>query len=558
LESAFPSVLTVMPIDGILSTFLATLVLIPVLRSLASRTSRFANVIPPIGGIAFLISVALSYALFPYAIPQYLVFGILSAWGIGALDDLSAFSPRAKTLLLLVALSVFVWLSESVWLGHPVLDLGLHTLWLLWMCNAFNVFDSVDGLSGGAGAITLLTFGFICSHIGLDTASLLCVLTAISLIAYLFYNFNPARVYMGDSGSLPLGFILGEMAWQVASSVGGFTGVATSLLVVAVFCFEGTFLILIRIAKVTMPSTSTYDHPTQRLIQAGCSVRGAAVRGYAMTVVLCGAAIVCLASGGPIVPAVFWSGVTMILVTGIVLSRIDMHGDGVDARPGSVFSKNWLVNRLVHKAMIDVSSRARGVMVDLGCGGRPYERIFRDRVDRYLGVDLDPNRYSGGDIDVVSDSEMVPIGTETVDTVLSNQVLEHLREPGDAVREMARILKPGGVAIITAPHIWGVHEEPHDYYRFTPFGLRHLAERAGLKVESVQAMAGYWVTTGARKCYYLERFDRWPLKPAIKLAYYLIQAKALVLDHVHRVEGDAWNHLMIAVKDGSVPGLDSQ
>ena len=201
--------------------------------------------------------------------------------------------------------------------------------------------------------------------------------------------------------------------------------------------------------------------------------------------------------------------------------------------------------------MGSVAGHARGILVDVGCGSRPYEAIFVDhvdRVDRYIGIDLNPDRYGSAEIDVVSDSTALPIATESVDTVLSNQVLEHLREPGIAVDEMARILKPGGVAIITAPHIWGVHEEPHDYYRFTPFGLRYLAERAGLRVEAVDALAGFWVTTGARFCYYIERFDRGPLRPVIAIVNYLTQSCAFVLDHLDRVEGDAWNHMMIAVK----------
>ena len=125
---------------------------------------------------------------------------------------------------------------------------------------------------------------------------------------------------------------------------------------------------------------------------------------------------------------------------------------------------------------------------------------------------------------------------------------EHVAEPQDVVTEMARLLKPGGTLILSAPHIWGIHEEPQDYYRFTPYGLRHLVSQAGLSVCSVEPLAGYWVTAGARFCYYLERFDRGPLRPLIGLFNFAIQALALVLDRLDRREGDAWNHVLIAVK----------
>ena len=537
-----------MPVDGLIYAFLATLLLVPILRLAALRLDRFSNTIPPVGGLAFLVAGLIALLLTRGVLPGPLTFALLTVCAIGILDDLTALSPRAKTVLLLAALGLSVGLTDtSPWLAGPIIDRVLHVLWLLWMCNAFNVFDSVDGLSGGVGVLMLTTLGAVATLVGLDSHSLVCLLLAASLIAYLFYNFPPARVYMGDSGSLLIGFVLGETVWQVASTTASFGGAVGALLIVSVICFEGVFLILIRIAKVTMPSVSTYDHPTQRLIHSGCSVKGAVVRMYVLTATLCAGGVVCLRGDGAALVVVV-GAVLGLVVTGVMLARVDTAGDGVDARPGSVFSKNWLVNRIVHQRMLSIAGRARGVLVDLGCGHRPYEAIFGGHVNRYIGIDLDLSRYDAGAIDVLSSSEVVPLASESVDTVLSNQVLEHLREPGVAVSEMARILKPGGVAIITAPHIWGVHEEPHDYFRFTPYGLRHLAEKAGLRVESVDALAGYWVTAGARFCYYLERFDRGPFQLVVAVANYLIQATAFVLDRVHRVEGDAWNHVMIAIK----------
>lgn len=554
MPGALSSIFSTVPVNGIVCSFLVTVLLVPLLRSLFRRSTRFADVIPPVGGVVFLASAGAALLLEGHAIPTYATVGILSVFAIGVFDDMSARSARGKTLLLLLAIGLSVWLGEHRWLPHVVPDKILHLLWLIWMCNAFNVFDAVDGLSSGVGVIVLLTFGGVNTALGFETAAVVCFVLAASLVGYLIYNFHPAKVYMGDAGSLLLGFVIGEMAWMLASRTGGVEGVGASLLIVGVFCFEAVFLILIRIAKVTMPTRATYDHPTQRLIASGCSVRGAVARTYVMTGALCLAGVICLNAEPATALFTVGVGVAALIVTGILLGRVDTIGDGCDGRPGSVFTKHWLVNRIVHKAMLDLRDRAHGVMLDLGCGRRPYERIFRDRVDRYFGMDVDPGRYGGDGIDVVSSSEVVPVASNSVDTVLSNQVLEHLREPGDAVREMARILKPGGVAIITAPHIWGIHEEPHDYYRFTPYGLRYLAEGAGLRVERVDALAGYWVTTGARLCYYLERFDRGPLRPFIRLAYYTIQAKCFVMDHLHRVEGDAWNHLMIAVKD--VPERD--
>jgi UDP-N-acetylmuramyl pentapeptide phosphotransferase/UDP-N-acetylglucosamine-1-phosphate transferase len=541
--------LTILPAEGIAVSFLLTLLLTSLFRFATARMGWCTDVISPVGGLVFLVSISTTLFLFSQPISDYLVVGILGVSVIGFLDDLKALSPRRKTFLLVLVSILSLWIGGGRdWTGIQSVDILLNALWLLWMCNAFNVLDAVDGLSGGVGAITLAAFAFVAGTLGLVDVSILCALMAACLVAYLFHNFHPARIYMGDAGSLLIGFLLGVSALEVSAKIGGLAGIATSSLLVAIPCFEGVFLILIRIAKVTMPSVSTHDHPTQRLIRAGSSVRAAVIKMYALTAALASAAIVGWLGGDNASYVAFFIGLLALLMTGVRLARVDTVGDGLDGRPGSVFSKNWLVLRIAHKHMLGVVDRAAGTLIDLGCGSKPYECVFEHKVDRYIGVDLNPDRYPDGTIDVVSRLEALSIGSKTTDTILSNQALEHVPEPGKVIKEVSRVLKPGGVAIITAPHIWGVHEEPDDYFRFTPFGLRHLAERSGLQVERIDAMAGYWVTGAARFCYYLERFGRGPLRPVVALLNYCVQSTGFVLDEIHRVEGDAWNHLMIAVK----------
>ena len=538
------------PLAAIACSFGVALILIPVLRAAASRLKRYQDAIPPVGGVAFVISGAVAWAALIEAPPdKSLVFGVFGVCAVGVFDDLAARSARGKTMLLLAVLGFFVWTGPLTgFIQQPILEWAVHAFWLLWMCNAFNVLDAVDGLSAGVGVISLVALVAITSSAGLLDLVSICALLSASLIPYLIYNFHPARVYMGDAGSLLIGFVLGESAWQLRPEIGGSAGIVSVLLLVAVPFFEAVFLILIRLAKVTMPSVSTEDHPPQRLIAAGLSVRSAVLMMYLLTFSLAGAGLTVGYMGGNAWVAIAVGGAGLLLVTGVRLGRVDVNRDGQDGRPGSVFSKNWLVNRIVHRRMADVADLACGTLVDLGCGTRPYAGLFNEFVDRYVAIDADHLRYADGGLDLVSDSSVLSLADQSVDTVLSNQVLEHLKEPADAVKEMARVLRPGGVAIITAPHIWGVHEEPNDFYRFTSFGLRHLAESSGLRVQTVEAMAGYWVTTGARFCYYLERFDRGPFHPLIGCLNYFVQMGAFVLDHFHRVEGDAWNHLMIAVK----------
>ena len=105
--------------------------------------------------------------------------------------------------------------------------------------------------------------------------------------------------------------------------------------------------------------------------------------------------------------------------------------------------------------------------------------------------------------------------TAQYDSIFCAQVLHHLPEPELALREIARMLKPGGKAILSVPHLVWLHNEPHDYWRFTGHGLRHLVEKAGLRLVSVEPVGGlicflaYAPSTAALALL-------WPVRPAFR------------------------------------------
>jgi SAM-dependent methyltransferase len=207
------------------------------------------------------------------------------------------------------------------------------------------------------------------------------------------------------------------------------------------------------------------------------------------------------------------------------------------------FAANWLVERINRAYVQEAAGRyGRGRVLDAGCGRRPYAEFFSD----YTGLEFDRVRYADAPADVWGSGMELPFRDKAFATVFSSQVLEHVPEPWRMVAEMARVLEPGGHLILTALHIWGLHEAPHDYFRFTCYGLEHLARRVGLQPVEVRPMAGYWVTAGVRFCYYLRRFERGPLKPVVRAMFALIQLLAWGLDRLHRVESDAWNYLLVA------------
>ncbi|MCC7264402.1 MAG: class I SAM-dependent methyltransferase [Candidatus Latescibacteria bacterium] len=211
------------------------------------------------------------------------------------------------------------------------------------------------------------------------------------------------------------------------------------------------------------------------------------------------------------------------------------------------FSVNWLVLRL-HRQYLEeaMGVYGRGRLLDLGCGRQEHRSLPRS--GSYVGLEVDQARYGENPPQVWGSGLELPFVAGACTTVLCAQVLEHVPEPARLVAEASRVLGSGGHLVLTAPHIWGVHEEPHDYFRFTGFGLAHLARQAGLEPVVVRPLAGYWVTAGARFCYYLQHFDRGPLSLLVRPLYAGVQLAAWLLDRLHRVEGDAWNFLLVARK----------
>jgi SAM-dependent methyltransferase len=135
-----------------------------------------------------------------------------------------------------------------------------------------------------------------------------------------------------------------------------------------------------------------------------------------------------------------------------------------------------------------IRHHSRGEMIDLGCGTSPFWSVVQGRIERYVGVDLWPRSDKVSFAADIQSLGMIP--DRSFDSAICIEVLEHLPEPWRAVETMARILKPGGVVMITVPHLSRLHEVPHDYFRFTEYGLRSLLTKAGMEIVSLQPKGG--------------------------------------------------------------------
>jgi SAM-dependent methyltransferase len=134
---------------------------------------------------------------------------------------------------------------------------------------------------------------------------------------------------------------------------------------------------------------------------------------------------------------------------------------------------------------------ARGHLVDLGCGKAPLYGAYRGFATQVTCVDWPQSPHGDLHVDHAVDlTSALPFAMHAFDTVLLSDVLEHIPAPEPLWSEMARVLAPGGHLILNVPFLYGVHEAPHDYARYTEFALRRFAEGAGFDVLVLKPVGG--------------------------------------------------------------------
>jgi SAM-dependent methyltransferase len=139
------------------------------------------------------------------------------------------------------------------------------------------------------------------------------------------------------------------------------------------------------------------------------------------------------------------------------------------------------------------SSVFRGALVlDAGAGNSPYKRHFSHT--RYESADFCQVDKEYGEITYVCDLTTIPVEDNRFDLVLCSQVLEHIPEPEKVLKELFRVLKPGGTLWLTAPLFYEEHETPYDFYRYTQYGLKYLLKETGFSVTRIGWLEGYYGT----------------------------------------------------------------
>jgi UDP-GlcNAc:undecaprenyl-phosphate GlcNAc-1-phosphate transferase len=249
--------------------------------------------VPRLGGAAILVSVIVA-ALVLGRRYRFAQFGtiLVGATGIsfmGLIDDRWGLSALIKLVgqvaaaLLLVASGVIVGTFRE-----PAVNVMVTVLWVVFITNAINLLDNMDGLAAGVAAIAAAYFALMCSFSGQYLVGALSIALLGACLGFLFYNLNPANIFMGDSGSLFLGFTLAATGIKLSFPENvGFVTWMVPVLVMGVPIFDTTLVTISRLRRGLNPLTTPgKDHISHRLVAAGMTQREAVLTVYVVCFVV--------------------------------------------------------------------------------------------------------------------------------------------------------------------------------------------------------------------------------------------------------------------------------
>jgi UDP-GlcNAc:undecaprenyl-phosphate GlcNAc-1-phosphate transferase len=287
-----------------------SLSLVPALRDFAHRREivdtpeahkRHKDPVPYLGGVAILAAFSIAVFVATY-VSRYvdlsadgtriewlkfisesdrtfreliLVLVLALAFGvIGLIDDLRGLSPWLRLGVEALLTVCLIWFGVTVTTGlHPMFDYIITFVWVVGIMNAFNLLDNIDGLAAGTAFIASLTYFLIASFNGQEFSGLLTIGLAGCLLGFLRSNFNPASIYMGDAGSLFIGFLMAYFGLKMRTTVTEIPQLFTPILVLGVPILDTTIVVVSRWKRGVGPFTGGQDHLSHRFVRLGFSVR---------------------------------------------------------------------------------------------------------------------------------------------------------------------------------------------------------------------------------------------------------------------------------------------
>jgi UDP-GlcNAc:undecaprenyl-phosphate GlcNAc-1-phosphate transferase len=294
---------------------------------------------------------------------RVLVVGGAGVFLLGLTDDLVGLRPTTKLVVEIALSAAFVFFGYRLqWVNSMTLDAMLTLFWIVGVTNAFNLLDNMDGLCAGVGLIVagaLLSTSVQPADMG-RAGYLVLLMGALS--GFLVYNFNPASIFMGDSGSLFVGLTLSTLALSPAAGVRADSGVLSAIgapvLLLLIPIFDTSLVTVLRLLSGRRPSQGGKDHSSHRLVAVGLPERTAVMVLWALTAVGAIIGVRLQASGGAEWGAAGALFVLAMVIFSVYLSQVRVYdtADLALIRSGRItpFVTDWLYKRRVAEVLLDV------------------------------------------------------------------------------------------------------------------------------------------------------------------------------------------------------------
>ena len=301
---------------------------------------------PRIGGLAIIFG--FTVATLCFAQPSRQLYGTLAGAAIiavmGVIDDCKNLPAKLKFVIQIIAALVVVFagdikidvftnpnfLSDNpYWVLPEWLSVTLTVIWIVFITNAVNFIDGLDGLAAGVSAIMSISLVFISIRVGEYPIAILGIALMGSCYGFLPFNFNPAKIFMGDTGSTFLGFMLATLSIQGVFKSYAVISFAVPLLILGLPLFDALFAMIRRILRGQSPMTADRGHLHHRLVDMGFSQKQTVFILYAISGVL-GITAVLLAESGVLRALLLVICVLILLLIGSMLGKnsyVHQHQD---------------------------------------------------------------------------------------------------------------------------------------------------------------------------------------------------------------------------------------
>lgn len=330
-----------MVIQVLITTFLFTVALTPVIKKIAvnlgavdqpNNRKVHTKVMPRMGGLAIYLSFLFGYGLFSRNLVDGwpILFGGFIIIVVGMLDDMYQLQAKVKLLGQLLAASVTVFGGVQMhFITLPIFDriefgmlaIPISLIWVIGVTNAINLIDGLDGLAAGVSSIILATLAFLAFATGDLFIGLLSLILLGSTLGFLTFNFHPAKIFMGDTGSLFLGYMISVLSIAGLFKNVTFFSLLIPVIILGVPLLDTLFAVIRRYVNKKPLMAPDKDHLHHCLIRIGFTHKQTVILIYTLSGIFSIAAIVFEKS------TIFGSVVTLILL--LVLIELIVEATGL-------------------------------------------------------------------------------------------------------------------------------------------------------------------------------------------------------------------------------------